>query len=382
MRPVARIDEMTVLAARLRGSGARVFIAATGAGAGIQEILWRVPGCSSFFVGAAFPYEAGEIQGFLGFRPTRFASEETAIDLAHAAYLRALDVSAPDARVLGVGLTASVASTAAHRGDHRVHVAVTTSEGTIGCTLVLAKASGQDARDSDGAATDELGLYALLHAAKIVEDTRFQDWCAQSRERFFARPYFTADGRRRLESDLPSDAPLFPGTFNPPHEGHVAIGSTERGHAVPAVFAVCATPPHKEAVSVADLLLRSKMLQGHDRLFTEGDPLYLDKARRFPGRTFLIGADALARMLEDRWGAPIEPMLEALARLGAHFRVNGRLIGEVYLTLDDVIARVPERFRSMFNTVEGRWDVSSSEARERGASYVSGLARCGGRGTP
>jgi nicotinic acid mononucleotide adenylyltransferase len=364
---VARIDEMTALAARLRGSDARVFVTATGAGAGIQDVLWRVPGCSSFLVGAAFPYDWQQIVGVLGFHPARFASEETAIDLAHTSYLRALDISGPQRNAVGVGLTASVASTAAHRGDHRVHVAVTTFGRTLGRTLVLAKGTGQDVRDFDGEAADETGLLALFHAAGVREDPNLQDWTDRSRAQFFARPYWSADGRRGIASEMPAAAPIFPGTFNPPHAGHFAIASTERGHPAPAIFAVCATPPHKERLTTGELLLRAKLLAGHDRLFTEGDPLYIDKARRFPGRAFLIGADALARMLDPAWGHEVESMLEELAGLGTRFRVNGRLVDGQFLSPSSVVERVPERFRSLFETVAGRWDISSTEARERGA---------------
>jgi nicotinic acid mononucleotide adenylyltransferase len=364
---MARIDEMSALAARLRDSGARVFVTATGAGAGIQDVLWRVPGCSSFLVGAAFPYDWQEIVQLLGFNPARFASEETAIDLAHGSYLHALDVSGPQRNAIGVGLTASVASTAAHRGDHRVHVAVTTSRGTLGRTLVLAKGIGQDARDFDGQAADEAGLLALFHAAGVREDVNLQDWTDRSRTQFFARPYWSADGRRGLASELPAEAPIFPGTFNPPHAGHFAIASTARGHAAPAIFAVSATPPHKDGLTTGELLLRAKLLAGHDRLFTEGDPLYIDKARRFPGRTFLIGADALARMLDPAWGPAVEPMLEELAHLGTRFRVNGRMVDGQFLSPSHVVEQVPERFRSLFETVAGRWDISSTEVRERDA---------------
>jgi nicotinic acid mononucleotide adenylyltransferase len=371
MKSLARIDEMSALAARLRGAGVRVFVTATGAGAGIQEVLWRVPGCSSFFIGAAFPYDAREIEGFLGFRPARFASEETAIDLAHASYLRALDVSHPETSAIGLGLTASVASTAAHRGDHRVHVAVTTSALTLGRTLVLAKGAGQQVRDVDGAAADELGLLALLHAAGVTGYPGLEDWTDRSRAQFFSRPYWSADGRRSLESELPKGAPIFAGTFNPPHAGHLAIASTDRGQLVPAVFAVCATPPHKEALPTGELLLRAKMLAGHDRLFTEGDPLYIDKARRFPGRTFLIGVDALVRMLDASWGHEVEPMLEEFERLGARFRVNGRVVEREYLSPSSAIEQVPARYRSLFEPVEGRWDVSSSEVREQLLSWSS-----------
>jgi hypothetical protein len=361
------IDERVALAAHLRGAGVRVFVAATGAGAGIQEVLWRVPGCSSFFVGAVFPYGPREIDGFLGLRPERYASEETAIDLAHQSYLHALDAADPASRAIGVGLSASVASLTPHRGDHRVHVAVVTSAGAVGETAVLAK-GGPERRELDGSAADELGLRALFHAAGIAEGPAVEDWSARSRARFFARPYWDRDGGRHTLALLPGDAPIFPGAFNPPHPGHLAIASTDRGHARPAVFAICATPPHKEALTTGELLRRAKLLHGHDRLFTEGDPLYLDKARLLPGRTFLIGADALVRMLDPKWGTRVGSMLEELARLGTQFRVNGRLVEGAYLSPEEAIAKVPEAFRPLFVPVAGRWDLSSSDVRAHGAA--------------
>ena len=54
----------------------KVFVAATGAGAGIQASLWSVPGSSAFLAGAAFPYAAHETERLLGFRPERFCDED------------------------------------------------------------------------------------------------------------------------------------------------------------------------------------------------------------------------------------------------------------------------------------------------------------------
>jgi hypothetical protein len=363
---LARVDEVIATAARLRGAGVRVFVAATGAGAGMQEALWRVPGCSAFFAGATFCYAAAETEALLGFRPERFASDETAVDLATAAYLRAIDPDDPRRRPIGLGLTASVATTAEHRGEHRVHVAAVGASLCVGRSLVLPKGAGSERRRVDGDAADELGLGALFDAAGVARDTSLEDWTALARARLFARPYWDAAGRRAAADAIPEGAPLFPGAFDPPHEGHFAIASTDRGHARPAVFTVCATPPHKPPLTVGDMLRRARALAGHARLFTEGDPLYIDKARRFPGRTFLVGADALARMLDPRWGTPVGPMLDELARLGARFRVSARVVDGVETTLAELIDRVPPEHREMFAGVTGRWDVSSTELRARG----------------
>jgi nicotinic acid mononucleotide adenylyltransferase len=155
---------------------------------------------------------------------------------------------------------------------------------------------------------------------------------------------------------------IFPGAFNPPHAGHFAIAEAA-GHAR-SVFALCADPPNKPAVDLGELLRRCRLLRGRARLFTEGDALYLDKARRFPGRTFLIGSDALVRMLDPRWGVATEALLMELAALDARFDVTGRLVDGEFLPSRAAIDRhVPEAFRERFVAVSGRWDLSSTALR-------------------
>ena len=59
-----------------------------------------------------------------------------------------------------------------------------------------------------------------------------------------------------------------------------------------------------------------------------------DKARRFPGSRILIGVDALIRMLDPKWGPPIEPMLQEFRQLGIKFLVADREVDGKLLTLD------------------------------------------------
>jgi hypothetical protein len=62
-------------------------IIATGAGAGLQQKLWEIPGCSWYLSGCTFPYDQDEQADLLGFMPEHFCSEDAAIDLASAAYV-------------------------------------------------------------------------------------------------------------------------------------------------------------------------------------------------------------------------------------------------------------------------------------------------------
>jgi nicotinic acid mononucleotide adenylyltransferase len=319
-------------------------------------------------VGAVFPYSQAETSDFIGFTPTKFVSEETAIDLAISAYTRAIDLGDPDNHAIGLGVTASVASLTAHRGDHRYHIACMTKLGVYGLTMVLEKGVGTPSRLKDGAEVDAAALRVLLNAQGIRndEELQIQSWSEKARAHFFTRPMFRADGSRRMyDETVPSNYVLFPGAFNPPHEGHAGIRDSLQEMDLETVFTVCATPPHKDPLELQEMLERARRLRGGIALFTEGDPLYLDKARKFPGRSFVIGADALVRMLDPKWGPdPIE-MLREMDGLGTKFYIFGRSVSEGYVTADEAWRRTPDAFKSMFIPVAGRWDISSTEIRRR-----------------
>jgi cytidyltransferase-like protein len=369
------------VAEAIRDRGASVFVIATGAGAGLQNLLWQAPGISRILVGAAFPYASGETDELLGFRPASYSTRATAVELATAAFLRAkaADGAKP---ALGLAITASVASQVAHRGDHRIHAAAVGDAGCWTWDRVLAKGVGAQARLADGLNADQLGLDLLAHAllgrpagGAGGEDgpQRADDLVA---ELFWQRPLFLPDGRR-LGHLAPGAALLFPGTFNPLHDGHRAMARQAQALAGKSVvYAVNADSRHKPALGVLDLLARAAALRaekwqdggGHPLLFTRGEPLFVDKAKARPGATFVVGADALARMLEPQWGVDPREVLALLAAHQARFYVFGREEAGRMLTVDAVLSALPfpaDEYRPLFEQVEGRWAASSSELRRR-----------------
>ena len=352
----------------LRDSKTRAYLACTGAGAGLQQMLWAVPGISSFLVGAEFPYDPAATERFLGFRPEKFCSRATAVDMATEAYARAL--AGGEGSAIGLGLTASVATKTEHRGDHRIHAAAACSSGVWAADWTISKGVGAATREVDGRLADELGLQLLLHASLVEsifdgglpDGLVVEEVTAQARAQFLARSYFARDDKRFCGLPASVRGVLFPGAFNPPHVGHFRIAEEvpDRG---PVVFHVTVDPPHKPALSFTEMVERAARLRGRDRMLTEGDALYLDKARRFPGRAIVIGADALARMFDPCWGQPVEPMLAEFQSLGTRFFVVGRLVDGQFRSPDDVRALVPEPFRALFQPLAGRWDISSSQIR-------------------
>ena len=362
----------------------KVFVAATGAGAGIQASLWSVPGSSAFLAGAAFPYAAHETERLLGFRPARFCDEDAAVELAIAAYLRGREAALAEtsgaptkAPVVGLGLTASVASLVPHRGDHRVFVATLGERGATVWSARLPKGTGEAQRSIDGQLADRLGVHALLAAVGIageagdapgVEVSRRELPEAELHAMLYRRPVFgPGDSREKALGTERCDLVLLPGSFDPCHEGHQMIAdAVERQYGRRVAYAVTADPVHKPSLRTVDLLDRVASIHlggGRTRtiVLTERDPLFIDKARQFPGAGIALGVDALVRMLDPSWGPNVGEMLETFRALGTRFYVVGRSVDGRWTTIDDV--PIPDRFRRLFESVEGRHDVSSTELR-------------------
>jgi len=347
-------------------------IITTGAGAGLQQILWEIPGCSWYLSGCSFPYDQDEQADILGFMPEHFCSEEAAIDLASAAYMKAYKFGkkAP----IGVGVTATVASEKEHRGDHRVHICVITNDTVRTITRILDKGVGAEKRLEDGKLVDTLTLHFMMETAAgngiLFKDSK--DASELARERFFLRPFFAANGKR-LKTMPSKHMALMPGAYNPPHEGHFGTAQNvmdEYGRTV--VYEVTAEPPHKEALSVQLLLQRAKLLQGYDRLFTRKEPFYLDKARVFPGIPLVLGADAMVRMLDPKWGVDLEAMFKEFKKLETKLLIAGRTIGDKFVTVDDISKdlrlqnpHVWGYAQSVMLPISGRFDISSTELRNK-----------------
>jgi len=304
----------------------RCYLVCTGSGAGLQKILWEVPGISAVLVGAEFPYAPEATDRFLGFKPAKYCSEDTAILLALEAYSRAFILNGPEA--IGIGLTASVASTVAHRGDHRVFIARAEKTGVRLFSEILPKGVGTIARISDGIKCDTRALMALTGP----EQLEMTDVTERAMKLFMERPLFLGNGQRVELPNEGNELVLFPGAFNPPHEGHKWLAKTHR-----AIFHITTNPPHKPALNVIELVERAKLLEGFDRMFTQDDPLYLDKARRFPGAAFIVGVDAMERMLDPKWGVAVEPLLNEFRALGTTFLVSDREMNGVFTGLQNIV---------------------------------------------
>jgi len=391
----------------LRDMGAtapRIFVYSTGAGAGIQKKIWDVPGCSAFLVGCGFPYATDLTSKYIGFTPDKFVSPDTAMELAMAAYLMAYE---PGHKAIGVGLTASVASMSEHRGAHRVMVSSFSDSECLTFSTEIPKGSGLIQRAVDGIISDDIGVAAILRAVGLWDSEtaiplRFKDYFAAeayhkatgtnelkyapldttscAKELILAKPLFHANGTRLADSAIDNNKVFrYPGSFNPFHFGHgegaEAIRQTiakRFGECRDPLYTTVMDPPHKAALTPADMLNRAHAMKSRNFLLTSGDPLFIDKARRSPGGWFGLGADTLMTMLDPKWGVDPEPLLAEMASMNNKLFVLGRLVKDDFMTLPDIINKDTASYEllkkyedNLLIHVPGRWDISSTELRSK-----------------
>lgn len=351
----------------------RIYVIATGAGSTIQTKLWSLPGASKYLVGAQFPYATETTCEVLGYTPEHFVSPETAIGLAQQAYYHALAAKRPGPAV-GLGMTCAVASLNERRGERRIITAVITDQLCIYEEFHLGKGDRVGTRerkeDDEAAQGTAMAMLATALGQTVAEDIQPVDGQAMSRKLWFERPvhrhgehfplnYVAEDSKQLL---------FIPGAFNPIHEGHEnLIMAASKASGLQPILSITANPPHKPHLTVPQMIAKVRALKGHTVYFNQ-DPLFIDQARRFPGCSFAIGADAMDCMLDPKW-CPVEPMLAEFVKLGTKFYVSSRLVGDRYMDVDAVCAKhggIDLGYNIFRHVSVPRLDISSTQLREQG----------------
>jgi hypothetical protein len=372
------------LIAALHGSGRKAALAITGGGSGAIGELLRVPGGSRLLLEAQVPYDEGALAIYLGFAPAQASSADTAVAMAQAARARAARLVPAGTDVVGLGATAALVSDRPRRGEHRFHIAFANAAGTAHCTCVLAKGrrdrAGEEdlvtraivlwlARACEVAAPSPRSLFdadePYAESVVAVADT-IDQLLAGEVDRITVQP----DGQMMLAA--PQPVVLFPGSFNPMHEGHALLARVaEEFRQQPISFEISVTNVDKPPLAGETVRHRLAQFAWKAPVELTRAPTFLEKSRLFPGTTFVVGADTAERLFGAKYygddEARMHQALEEIANSGASFLVAVRLdsAGRVR-ALGDI--PVPQRYAELFTEIPEhhfRVDTSSSEIRAR-----------------
>ncbi len=359
-------------------------MAVTGGGSQAISQLLEVPGGAQTLLEAVVPYSQAALKNWLGGVPDQACSEPTARAMAMAAWVRARAL-APEAdpkRLVGLGATASLATSQPKRGEHRVHVAVQTAIQTVSYSLPLVKAKRERCQEQE--LTAKLMLLALGNAygvdtkaaeralADQLGDDEPIELCQQQAEASWTELLLgqcrcVAVGSKSLKPKL-----VFPGAFNPPHNGHREMARVAQSMlATPLAYELSITNVEKPPLDFIAISQRLDALASLDcsaAVLLTGASTFLEKARLFPGCTFMVGADTVLRIADARFydggAARRDTALEELATLGCRLLVFGRQLGGRFQVLADLA--LPEKLQALCDEVTAeqfRKDVSSTDLR-------------------
>lgn len=375
----------------IRESDAFIYVASAGGGNRAGAMLWDPCGSSSYFSGSRINNSHSQTKRFLGFEPEKYVCRETALSLAMAAYREAtIDMmldGITEKKPIGVGITASVATTEMHRGDHRFCVGIVSDAGANYFEKILVKGFGERQREADGRTVDGYAIDILSTHLGIVEDdlTMACEIVPESelREIFMKHPLFLNNGIRHEASWLADKwCNALPCTINPLHEGHKGMLTevNELSTRPMNVYVNTVKPRHgKQPPATTTMLNRAAQVQvanikdGTDYavLFTDA-ALFVEMAKQFGPKYIIAGVDAALRLMDPQWySTSVEDMLEDIRHAGTRFAIFGRDIegahGTGYMTSKDFIsthvAPLRSLFQHMFTPLSGEWHVSSTQLR-------------------
>lgn len=388
------------LISALHRSSRKAALAITGGGSGAVGELLRVPGGSRLLIDAQIPYDERALAAFLGFAPAQACSSDTAIAMAQSARARAARLMpgtgvGVGADLVGLGATAALVSDRPRKGEHRFHIAFANSAGIAHCTCILAKGRRDRAAEEDlvsraivlwlaracgiaAPGTAALSPRSLIDADEHYAETVYAETVvatADTIDRLLVgeldRVTVQPDGQMMLSA--PQPLVLFPGSFNPMHDGHVLLARVaEQLRQQPLAFEISVTNVDKPPLAGQTVKHRLAQFAWKSPVELTRAPTFVEKSRLFPGTTFVVGADTAERLFGPRYygddEARMHLALDEIASSGGSFLVAVRIdAGGRVRALADI--PVPRRYAGLFTEIPEhhfRHDISSSEIRARG----------------
>jgi len=420
-------------------------MAIAGGGGHAISALASTPGASDLLLEGTVAYDRRSLQTYVDRKELmnyKFVSKDTAILMSRAAVRRAMQFRSnlkDYPHCVGLGVTSALVTTRERPGRSSFGYLCATSADGSEWSCRIKFASQLRTRTEEDRFMGQLALEAIEKLKSkgttkltineehdIVEEESFIDSTLSHEDQVVAAAQNILDGtvdavlllpsKDKLhfmimtDPVLPCSSLIFPGSFNPPHAGHVALARISAAsfseQSTPVFMELSLTNPDKPNIDPksvskrAHKFLELENLPSDWAILLTSAPLFSRKVQILKpfmapaiaevGQRvgFVIGTDTMVRILDPKYyNNDKETMLEALremGRSGVQFVVGGRLEqGKSFFSNEEKpefvsghqeLELLPIDVQNMFSLVSEesfRMDISSSEIRRAAATTMS-----------
>ncbi|WP_091932216.1 nucleotidyl transferase family protein [Methanolobus profundi] len=356
----------------------RIVLTITGGGTeAIGELLRHGRG-SDTILEAIIPYSREALIDLIGKEPQRYASMDTAKEMAMAAYMRALylDPNAEDQKdreLIGIGVTCKLARTTNEREgrEHEIHFAYQSYDRTGVSSVLLKDITSREEQEKAVAEHIIEKIYMICHYGRIDGQRALSNMTMEnSVESEIKAHEAVAELLLRTLKNINSGQRIEPlkvdmgisnnrtrvvlsGSFNPFHKNHfemIRIASERINGPVDLEISLAnVDKPPIDHISLDSRV--SSIMENYDgrymgNIYLTNAPLFADKAILFPGSVFIIGMDTLNRLFNIKYYRKDEntdELIEHFREYGIRFMVFQRKGSEVSENIDipDICEIVP-----------------------------------------
>ncbi|RPG41341.1 MAG: cytidylyltransferase [Gammaproteobacteria bacterium TMED236] len=356
---------------KIHSSPFRFVLVSSGGGTNaISEIL-QVPGASKSVLEAYVPYAKESLEYYLLKKPDHYCSLGTTLSMAAKAYSAAkkIDPNTNPKNLLGVAVTASLATNYSKKGEHKFFIAIQTYKYSSSFSYSFVK--GELSREEEEQVVTDHIINAIAQSCELQNQMKYENSLLEVKivaaEKNWVKLVDSKIDFVSSSNQVPEL--IFPGSFNPFHSGHNSMSElAEKKTGLGLAYEICIQNADKPPLSYHEIeQTLSQFDHGHEWVLTKAGK-FTDKAALFPNSVFIIGADTLTRILEEKFYLNRRDMLNQLDLFNSHninFLVFGRKIMNKFISLDSVT--IPEHIAKRFSGFGEeifRDDISSTLIRK------------------